>query len=251
MNHDKQLAGRVALITGGSRGIGAAIAMAYAKEGADVVIGYRTDSESAEKVIQSIRSSGQKGLAVQADVSQVEDVKHMVDTTIREFGRLDILVNNAGTIGENNLVDMPIEEWDHVIGVDLRGVFLCTKFVLPQMLQQKSGKIINIASELALKGRARFAHYAAAKGGVISFSRSMALELAPDILINVIAPGPIETDLILAEMEPEWIEKEKDIPLRRLGKPEEVAATAVLLASDGGNFYTGQVLSPNGGAVFF
>lgn len=146
---------------------------------------------------------------------------------------------------------MPVEEWDHLISIDLRGVFLAAKYFIPLMAADPVGKIINITSELSKKGRANYAHYYAAKGGINGLTRSLALELAPDILVNAIAPGPIETDMIMADMEPEWIEKEKDIPLKRLGKVEEIAATAVLLASDGGNFYCGQILSPNGGAVFF
>lgn len=169
-----------------------------------------------------------------------------------EFGKINILVNNAGTIGKQiSVKDMSVEERDHLISVDLRGVFLSSKYFIPLIATDPVGKIINITSELSRKGRAGYAHYCAAKGGINSFTRSLALELAPDVLVSTIAPGPVETDMIMADREPEWIEKEKDIPLRRLGKVEEIAATAVLLGSDDGNFFYGQIISPNGGAAFF
>ncbi len=145
---------------------------------------------------------------------------------------------------------MAVEDWDRLINVDLRGVFLTSKYLIPLMDKDSVGKIINISSELSLKGRENFTHYTAAKGGVNSFTKSLALELAPDILVNTLAPGPVETDMILSDMNEEWIEKEKDIPLKRLGKIEEISAAALLLASDEGNFFCGQILSPNGGAVF-
>jgi 3-oxoacyl-[acyl-carrier protein] reductase len=248
----KKLEGRVALITGGSRGIGAAIARAFAEEGAAIAFSYRAAKDQADGVVGEIEALGCSVIAIRADVSKQEDVERMIRETVSKFGTIDILVNNAGAIGDQyRLVDMPIEAWDHLMAVDLRGVFLVTKFALPHMRKDAAapGKIINIASELALKGRAEFTHYCSAKAAVIGFTKALALELAPEILVNAIAPGPIATDMILKDMLPEWIEKEKDIPLRRLGEPREVAATAVLLASDDGNFYTGQTLSPNGGAV--
>jgi 3-oxoacyl-[acyl-carrier protein] reductase len=181
-----------------------------------------------------------------------KDFVRMKKLAQKEFGKINILVANAGTIGKELPVkDLPVVEWDHLISVDLRGVFLAAKYFIPLIETNPVGKIITITSELSKKGRANYAHYCAAKGGINGLTRSLALELVPDILVNAIAPGPIETDMILADMEPEWVEKEKDIPMQRLGKVEEIAATAVLLASDGGNFYCGQILSPNGGAVFF
>ena len=161
-------------------------------------------------------------------------------------------LNNAGTIGaEKPITEITVEEWDHVLNTDLRGVFLNCKYLIPLITRGNPvGKVINISSELASKGRACYSPYTAAKGAVNTLTRSLALEYAPDLLVNAIAPGPIETDMIMADMEPEWIEKEKDIPLRRLGKVEEIGAAALLLASDDGNFICGQVFGVNGGAVF-
>lgn len=226
--------------------------MAYAREGAHIIFSYVANLKAAEQTAEEIKSLGVSCFAVQADAGNVEDFVRMQQLAREEFGKINILVANAGTIGrEYPVKDMPIEEWDHLISVDLRGIFLAAKFFIPMIATDPVGKIINITSELSKKGRANFAHYCAAKGGINGFTRSLALELVPDILVNAIAPGPIETDMIMADMEPEWIEKEKDIPMKRLGTVDEIAATAVLLASDYGNFYCGQVLSPNGGAMFF
>lgn len=246
-----KLDNRVAVITGGSRGIGKGIGLAFAREGADIVFSYQKNEKAAADTVKEIEALGVRALAIKADSSKVDDVINMKNIVEREFGRINILVNNAGTIGlEVNVADMEVEEWDKVIGTDLRGVFLTAKYFIPLILKEPAGKIINISSELSAKGRAAYAHYAAAKGGINSFTKCLALELAPDILVNIIAPGPIETDMILSDMEPEWIEKEKEIPLGRLGKVEEIGALALLLASDDGNFFCGQFISPNGGAVF-
>jgi 3-oxoacyl-[acyl-carrier protein] reductase len=243
---------KIAVVTGGSRGIGKGICYALAREGAHIIFSYASNHAAADETASQIRSLNVRCLAVCADAGKENDVLHMMNIVEKQFGKINVLVNNAGTIGKSSAVqDMPVEEWDHLIAVDLRGVFLSSKYFIPLFEKKTVGKIINITSELSKKGRANFAHYCAAKGAINSFTRSLALELAPDILVNAIAPGPIETDMIMADMEPEWIEKEKDIPLKRLGTVEEIAATAVLLASDGGNFYCGQILSPNGGAVFF
>ncbi|MFD1708245.1 SDR family NAD(P)-dependent oxidoreductase [Siminovitchia sediminis] len=246
-----KLTDKVAVITGGSRGIGKGIAIAFAKEGADIVFTYLSNKEQADITVKEIESYGVSVKAVQVNIGNEDDVINLANVVKETHGSFNILVNNAGTIGkESSLVDMTVEEWDHTINIDLRGVFLTTKYLIPLIKTDDPGKIINISSELSIKGRANFTHYAAAKGGVNSFTRSLALELAPDILVNTIAPGPVETDMILADMDEEWIEKEKDIPLKRLGTVEEIAATAVLLASKDGNFYCGQFISPNGGAVF-
>lgn len=251
----KKLENRVAVVTGGSRGIGRGIALAFAKEGADIVFSFRCNEQAAQSTVKEIEACGVRALAIQADAGREEDVKRLAQTIEKEFGKINILVNNAGTIGlEVPVTEMETSEWDRVINTDLRGVFLNCKYLIPLMAKGQSepvGKIINISSELSKKGRARYGHYAAAKGAINSFTMCLALEMAPDILVNIIAPGPIETDMILADMEPEWVEKEKDIPLQRLGKVEEISAAALLLASDDGNFFCGQFVSPNGGAVFF
>lgn len=246
-----KLTNKTAVITGGSRGIGKGIAIAYAKEGANIVFTYRSNQEEAEKTVKIIEKFGVKALSIKADIGEKEDVVRMVDIIQENFRSIHILVNNAGTIGkECSIVDMEVEDWDRLINVDLRGIFLTSKYLIPLMDKNSVGKIINISSELSLKGRKNFTHYTAAKGGVNSFTRSLALELAPNILVNTLAPGPVETDMILNDMDEEWIKKEKDIPLERLGKVEEISATALLLASEEGNFFCGQFISPNGGAVF-
>jgi 3-oxoacyl-[acyl-carrier protein] reductase len=248
---NKPLKNRVAVITGGSRGIGKGIALRFAEEGADIAFSYRADEKAARDTAEAIEKFGVRALPIKADAGSEEDVMQMADSVKNEFGGINILVNNAGTIGkEVRLLEMETEEWDKVIGIDLRGVFLSSKYLIPLMKKDPVGKVINISSELSLKGRAGFTQYAAAKGGINSLTRCLALELAPEIMVNIIAPGPVETDMIMADMEPEWIEKEKDIPARRLGKVEEIAAAALLLASDEGNFFCGQFVSPNGGAVF-
>jgi 3-oxoacyl-[acyl-carrier protein] reductase len=246
-----RLAGRVALVTGGSRGIGAGIATAFAAEGARVAFTFRAREDKAGEVLAEIERCGSRGLAIKADASNEDDARRAVEETVEHFGAINVLVNNAGAIGaEVSVAEMTVEQWDYLVNTDLRGVFLSTHFALPHIAKEPVGKIINIGSELALKGRANFGHYCAAKGGIIGFTYALAHEVAPGICVNVLAPGPIETDMILADMEPEWIEKEKEIPACRLGKVAEIAAAAVLLASSDGDFFIGQVISPNGGAVF-
>ena len=258
MTAEGKLAGRVALITGGSRGIGAGIAKAFAREGARIAFTYHEAADEAHdhldaagEVVAEIERLGSEGVAIAADAASAEDAERAVEETVERFGRINILVNNAGAIGEEVTVrDMPVEEWDRLIGTDLRGVFLATKYTLPHMPTDPVGKIINISSELSRKGRQTQAHYCAAKAGINGFTRALQLEVGPGICVNSIAPGPIATDLILADMTPEWIEKEKDILAERLGTVEEIAEPIVMLASDGGNFFMGQFISPNGGAVF-
>lgn len=246
-----KLAGRVALITGGSRGIGAAIAKAFAREGAKIAFTFHVREDAAREVVAAIEKGGGEAIAIRADAAEPADARRAVNETVARYGRINILVNNAGAIGQEVTVkDMAVEEWDRLINTDLRGVFLATKFALPHMPTEPVGKIINISSELSRKGRPTQAHYCAAKAGINGFTRALQLEVGPGICVNSLAPGPIATDLILADMSPEWIEKEKDILAARLGTVEEIAEPAVLLASDAGNFFMGQFVSPNGGAVF-
>lgn len=251
----KKLENRVAVITGGSRGIGRGIAIEFAKNGANIAISYLSNENAAAETVAECEKYGVKAIAIRANVGDAEEVKAMAEAVKQEFGYVNILLNNAGTIGlEVSVEDMEVEEWDRVINTDLRGVFLSSKYFIPLIkarTDETVGKIINISSELSKKGRACYGHYAASKGGINSLTMCMALELAPEINVNIVAPGPVETDMILADMEPEWVEKEKEIPLKRLGTVEEIAAAALLLASDEGNFFCGQFVSPNGGAVFF
>lgn len=247
----KRLNGRVALITGASRGIGRGIAYSFAQEGAHIVFTYYSNQQEAEATRKLVEQCGVQCHAIQADSSRETDIGRVAKVVRDTFGGINILVNNAGTLGvERSVVDMPVEEWDHIMNVDLRGVFLCCKYFVPLMKDNCIGKIINISSELSRKGRAKLCHYVAAKAGINGLTRALALELAPDILVNALAPGPIATDMILKDMTPGEIESEKEILLNRLGEVEEISATAVHLAADEGNFFCGQWISPNGGAVF-
>jgi len=246
-----KLKNRVALVTGASRGIGKGIALSFAREGADIAFTYHNNHKAAEETKAELEALGVKVLMSQTDSADEKAILKLRDEVKKSFGKVNILVNNAGTIGEElPCVDMPVEEFDRVMNCDLRGVFLFCKHFIPLIPKNPVGKIINITSELGFKGRANYIPYVTAKTGLNGFSRCLAYELAPEILVNSIAPGPIETDMILADMDPVWLKKETDIPLQRLGKVEEIAATALLLASDEGNFFCGQIVSPNGGAVF-
>lgn len=247
----KKLENRVALVTGGSRGIGKATVYALAEEGANVGINYIKNKELAEQICEGVRKkNGVKAIALKADVSVPDEVQEMVDTMLKEFGKIDILVNNAGIFAGSKLVDTTLEDWNRMFAINMTGVFLCTKAVVPSMLKHKEGRIINLASQLAQLGAAELTAYSATKGGVISFTKALARELARDgILVNCIAPGTIQTD-ILADVSPEWLkELEESAPLGRLGNPKEVASAVVFLASSDGDIYVGQTLCPNSGSV--
>lgn len=246
-----RLKNKVALITGASRGIGRQIAIDFAKEGADVGINYKKCAKAAEELASEIEKMGRKAIILQADVSEEDQVKNMVDTMINEFGKIDILVNNAGIDEESWIWEMPVEKFDNMIKVNLRSIFLCTRYVVPHMIEKNYGRIICFSSQLAQKGGAGLSHYAASKGGVMSFMKSIARELAPhNILVNCVNPGPIETD-ILKDLSEEWLKNKKaELPLGRFGVVEEVSPTVVMLASEpDGNIYVGQILGPNSGDV--
>jgi 3-oxoacyl-[acyl-carrier protein] reductase len=240
------LAGRTAFVTGGASGIGRAVVDAYVREGAAVVIADR-DAELAAKVSAQAGAAGH----VAVDVSNETSVAAAVEAAMERLGRIDVLVNSAGILTEAPLVEMDLRTWTETITVDLTGVFLCCRHVVPHMIEQRWGRVINIASQLGIKGGHSLTHYAAAKAGVIGLTKSLALEVAEhNVLVNAIAPGPIETPLVAGITE-EWkAAKRAELPLGRFGQPEEVAPTAVLLASDpGGNLYVGQTLGPNSGDV--
>ena len=245
-----KLVGRTAIMTGGAKGIGRGIAEAFAREGADVAIADIATNDQAAPVLEAIRQVGRKGLHIRADVAEEQQVRSMVDAVHSAFGHIDILVNNAGIFTQALVEHLAIADWDRVLAVNLRGTFLCARFVLPYMLEQGWGRIINIASQLAYIGGEEVAHYSASKGGVIAFTKALAREVATrNVLVNAIAPGPILTDLLASETE-EWkAAKLADLPIGRFGEVREVAPTAVFLASDDATYYVGQTLGPNGGDV--
>ncbi|MGN0610494.1 MAG: SDR family NAD(P)-dependent oxidoreductase [Ruminiclostridium sp.] len=248
---EKLLEGMRCVVTGASRGIGRAIALAYAKCGADVVITYVSNKNKADEAVAEMESCGVKAYAVKCDAGNEDDTKALAAFIAEKLGSIDVLVNNAGAIGEEMpITEITSDEWDRIMRIDVKGVFLAIKYLVPLFAKNTTGKIINISSELSVKGRANYVHYTAAKGAVNAMTRSLALELAPHILVNTVAPGPIETDMILQDMSTEWVEKEKNIPLGRLGNVSDISAISVLLASKYGEFYCGQFISPNGGAVF-
>lgn len=242
-----ELDDKSALVTGASKGIGRGIAAGFAREGAAVAVNYHSDEAAVEETVRTIEDDGGTAVAVQADVSDENDAERLVETVTDQFGGIDVLVNNAGVLEPSPLAEMDVETWDQTVSVDLRGTFLVTRFAIEEMLDQRSGRIINIASQLGIKGAEDLTHYSAAKGGVIAFTRALAREVAPDVQVNAIAPGPIETDL-LDDTTNEWRENKKsEVPLGRIGTVDEVVPTAILLAGDGGDYYTGQTLSPDGG----
>ena len=250
MRGEGRLAGKVALVTGGSRGIGRGIAEGFAAEGAKVVVNYIKDEKAANEVVAAAKKSGGDGIAVRAHVGEVDDVKRMVDETVKAFGTVDILVNNAGMLNSFKLAEMSVETWDTMIQVHLRGAFLCTRFCIPYMLKQKSGKIINMSGTFGVTGGAEFTHMSAAKAGLIGFTRALAREVGHEgINVNCIAPAIIRTDLY--NFMPEDVRDSivGAYPLGRVGEVEDVVATALFLATKDGSYFTGQTLCPAGGDV--
>lgn len=243
-----RLNGKVALVTGASRGIGREIALELAREGADVVVNYAGSEAKAKEVVQEIIAMGRKSFSIQANISSSEDVQKMVDETIQQFGKLDILVNNAGITRDQLLMRMKESDWDDVMNTNLKGVFLCTKAVTRQMMKQRSGRIINISSIVGFSGNAGQANYVAAKSGVIGLTKTTARELAArGITVNAVAPGYIATDM--TEQLPDEVKAEmlKQIPLARIGEPKEIAKVVSFLASDDSSYITGQTIHVNGG----
>jgi 3-oxoacyl-[acyl-carrier protein] reductase len=239
---------KVAIVTGASRGIGKATALALATEGATVVINYANSSTAAEEVVTEISEAGGNAIALQADVSKAEEVDNLIKQTLEKFGRIDVLVNNAGITRDTLLMRMKVEDWQAVINLNLTGVFLCTKAVTKTMVKQKSGRIVNITSVAGQMGNPGQANYSAAKAGVIGFTKTVAKELASrGITVNAVAPGFIDTDMTHDLKADEIL---KFIPLSRYGKPEEVAGMIRFLAADTAAAYiTGQVFNVDGGMV--
>ena len=246
------LAGQSALVTGGASGIGRAIAVALAKEGCHVAIADRAPQERIDAVVGAINADGVRAFGVRADISEEEQVLRLFATAMPRLDRLDILVNNAGILIEKPLLETSAADFDHLIGVNLRGAFLVGREGLRVMVRRGTGRVINIASELAYLGRENCSLYCASKGGVVSMTRAWAREFAPRILVNAIAPGPTDTAMLEAEStSPETLAKESQNPLGRIARPEEIAAAAIFLAGPGATYMTGQCVSPNGGAAMF
>lgn len=246
-----RLENRNALITGGSRGIGGTIAIAFAAEGANVAFCHDDDPEGAASVASAIRSQGRQVVTFQCDVANEESVERFWTESDRVLGPIDILVNNAGIGAEQPFDSIDLDAFDRVMNVNLRAVFHFAKLATPAMRTRRWGRIINIASQLAYKGASGLSHYCAAKAGVIGLTRALAIELAESgVLVNAIAPGLVETRLNEGLSDDWKARKLSGLPLRRFGTPSEIAPTAVMLASSDGDFYVGQTLSPNGGDVF-
>jgi len=243
-----KLRGQVAIVTGASRGIGQAIALALAAEGANVAVNYASSNTAAEQVVAEITNQGGSGMALQADVSKADQVDALVNAVMEKWNRVDILVNNAGITRDTLLLRMKPEEWQAVIDLNLTGVFLCTKAVSKIMLKQRAGRIINISSVAGQMGNPGQANYSAAKAGVIGFTKTVAKELASrGITVNAVAPGFIETDMTSNVKSDDIL---KYIPLGRYGQPEEVAGLVRFLAADPAAAYiTGQVMNVDGGMV--
>lgn len=244
--------GKVALITGASRGIGAATAIYMAKAGAIVVVNYREREKEAKKVGEIIAREGSKFLLVKADVSVKADVERMIKEVLKNFGKIDILVNNAGIWTYGEMGNMPEEVWDETMNINLKGVYFVTNEVVPIMKKNRYGRIINVSSTAGVRGEAFHSHYAATKGALISFTKSLAVELAPyNILVNAVAPGWVDTDMSAGPLSDEEQKREiiSKIPLRRVATAEDIAGPILFLASDLARHITGEVLNVNGGSV--
>jgi 3-oxoacyl-[acyl-carrier protein] reductase len=244
-----RLKGKVAIITGASRGIGSAIARVFAKEGAKVVINYKLSEEKASQLAEEIRKNGGEAITIKADVSKPDEVKQLVRMTVDRYGTVDILVNNAGVLFDKTFLDATEDIWDKTIDTNLKGAYLCSKEVAPIMLNQKKGKIINISSNSGLyhPSAMTLVEYVASKAGMNGLTKALALQLGPNINVNAICPGRITTEMV-AGADPE-VEKRiiEETPLKRFGTPEEVANAAVYLASNESDFVTGELHIVAGG----
>jgi NAD(P)-dependent dehydrogenase (short-subunit alcohol dehydrogenase family) len=248
-----RLAGKVAIITGAGAGIGRATALLFAKEGAKVVVADR-DSERGAETISIIREDGGEATFIQADVSQAADAERMARATVETYGKLDILVNNAGIYTQGSVVEMMEEDWDRILDVNLKGVFLCSKYCIPEMIKGGGGSIVNIGSEAGIVGIKNQVAYNVSKSGVIALTKSMALDFAlHNVRVNCLCPGrtltPLVEKVITESQDPESTRRalEEDRPMERMGRPEEIAAGILYLASDESPYATGAILSIDGG----
>jgi 3-oxoacyl-[acyl-carrier protein] reductase len=244
-----RLAGKIALITGGNTGIGRGVALAFAEEGADVAIAWIAREPDARSLVTEVERRGRLALAVRCDVTSEPDVRALVRSVVERFGRLDVLVNNAGIQKAQPITDMTLDDWERMMAVHLRGAFLCSREAARVMIPQRSGRIILLSSQLAYIGRPNYTAYSAAKGGLLTFTRALAQELAPHgILVNGIAPGLIDTGFDPLSEETKRAHA-ASLPLKRLGMPEDLVGAFVFLASDEGRYFCGQTLHPNGGEI--
>ena len=240
--------GKVALVTGSGRGIGKAIALKLAENGATLVINDVGDATPAEQTVTEIKNMNRQAMAIMADVSSSSDVNHMVETAISAYGKVDILVNNAGITRDQLTMRMTDEEWDKVLAIDLKSVFLCTRAVLRPMLKQRSGRIISMSSVVGIIGNTGQANYAAAKAGIIGFTKTIAKEVASrGITVNAVAPGFIDTPMTQSLPEERKQMLMAGIPLGCLGTPRDIAETVAFLASEEAHYITGQVITVDGG----
>ena len=244
-----RLAGKVALITGGNTGIGRAVALAYADEGADVAVAWVAREAEARSLVDEVERRGRRGLAVRCDVAVEADVNALIPAVRERLGRIDVLVSNAGIQKAQPIVETSAEDWDRMLAVHLRGAFLCCRAVAPPMIAQGSGRIVVVASQLAYVGRAGYTAYSAAKGGLLTFTRALARELAPHgVLVNAVAPGLVDTGFDPLSEEAKRAHA-SGLPLGRLGAPEDLVGAFVFLASDESRYFCGQTLHPNGGEI--
>jgi 3-oxoacyl-[acyl-carrier protein] reductase len=244
-----RLRGKVALITGGNTGIGRAVALAFAQEGADVAIGWIAREDAATSLAAEIEALGRHAFALRADVTEESDVVGLVGAVVARLGALDILVNNAGIQRPQPIIEMSVADWDRMMAVHLRGQFLCAREAAKHMIARRTGRIINLCSQLGYIGRGDYTAYSAAKGGVIAFTRALAKELAPHgILVNGVSPGLVDTGFDPLSDEVKRTHA-ASLPLKRLGTVDDMTSAFVFLASDESGYYCGQLLHPNGGKI--
>jgi len=243
---------KVALVTGSSRGIGRATALRLAADGYDIVVNYVRSKKQATQVVVAIKAKGRKAVSVKADVSEWREARRLVETAIKVFGRIDILVNNAGIYERTVLDDLTPEQWDRRVATNLSSVFYCTKAALPYLKKAGWGRIINISSQIAFKGTDHGSEYAASKAGILGFTKASAQELARyNVTVNAIAPGPVDTDILAGDTPEKRRQRAREIPLRRIGRPENVAAVVSFLASKDSDWITGTTLLVNGGSAMY